>query len=85
MAFQPLPVADIIASVKVVYNKPDKVPLKEKAGQEPHPTFGPGPNTKVADFDFKKEIEHLPFKLNLGNVPLDKEHQAKFINLIYSN
>ena len=26
-----------------------------------------------------------PFKINLGDVPLDKEHQARFINLIYSN
>ena len=28
---------------------------------------------------------HLPIKLNLGDVPLDKEHQATFIDLIYSN
>ena len=73
-----------MASVKVVHNEPDQVPSKE-ASQEPHPTFGPHPNTQVADFDFKKEVDHLPFKLNLGYVPLDKEHQAKFIDLIYSN
>ena len=29
--------------------------------------------------------EHLPFKLNLGEVPLQKEHQAIFIDFIYSN
>ena len=39
----------------------------------------------MADFDFKKEIECLPFKLNLGDIPLDREHHAKFIDLIYSN
>ena len=74
-----------MASMKMVHNETDKVPLKE-ANQEPHPTFGPHPNTQVAGFDLKKkEIEHLPFKLNLGDVPLDKEHQTRFINLIYSN
>ena len=39
----------------------------------------------MADCDFQKEVECLPFKLNLGDVLLDKEHQAKFIDLIYSN
>ena len=85
MAFQPLPMTDIMASVKVVHDEPDKVTSKEEASQEPHPTFGPLSNTQVADLDFKKEIEHLPFKLSLGDILLDKEHQAKFINLMYSN
>ena len=35
--------------------------------------------------NFQKEVEHLPFKLNLVDIPLEKEHQAKFIKLIYSN
>ena len=39
----------------------------------------------VVDFDFQKKIEHHPFKLNLGDVPLDKQHQTKFIDSIYSN
>ena len=39
----------------------------------------------MADFDFQKEVEHLAFKLKLEDVHLDKEHQAKFIDLIYSN
>ena len=53
--------------------------------KNPHLTVGPCPNTKVADFDFQKEVEHLAFKLNLGDIHLDNEHQAKFIDLIYSN
>ena len=57
-----------MATVKVVHNEPDTT----------------CPNTEAADFDFQKEVEHLPFKLNLGDILLDKEHQAKFINLIYS-
>ena len=35
--------------------------------------------------DFFQKVEHLPFKFNLRDIPLDKEHQAKFIDLIYSN
>ena len=64
-----------MAFVKAVHGEPDTVSSKE-ASQEPCPMFGPHPNTQVVDFDFKKEIEHLPFKLNLGDVPLDREDQA---------
>ena len=73
-----------MATVKVVHDETDMKPSKEII-KEPCPIFGPHPNTKVADFDFQKEVEHLPFKLYLGDVLLDKEHQAKFINLVYSN
>ena len=85
VALQPLSMAAIMASVKVVHNEPYQAPSKGEASPEPHPTFGSCPNTQAADFDFQKEIEHLPFKLNLADVPLDKEHQTKYINLIYSN
>ena len=69
----------------MVHNDPDKVPSKEEASQEPGPTFGPHPNAQAAYLNLKKEVKGLPFKLNLGDVPLEKEHEAKFINLIYSN
>ena len=83
--FQPIPMVDIMASVQVVHDEPGKMPsVQEEASQEPHPTFGPHPNTQVADFNFYKEVKHLPFKLNVGDVPLGKEHQAKFIDLICS-
>ena len=77
--------ADVMASVQAVHDEPDKVPSKEEASQEPHPTFEPCPNSHMADFNFKKEVEHLSFQFNLGDVPLEKEHKAKFIRLIYSN
>ena len=82
--FSPLPLADIIATVRAVHNEPDTKPSKE-ASKEPHPKFGPHPNTDVADFDFQKEVECLPFKLNLGDVHLDKEHRPNLLILIYSN
>ena len=80
VAFQPIPPADIMATVNFIHDEPGTKP-----SAEPHPTFRPCPNTSVADFDFQQEVECLPFKLNLGDVPLEKEHQARFINLIYSN
>ena len=30
------------------------------------PSFGPKPDLESTDFDFKAEIDHLPFKLNMG-------------------
>ena len=80
VAFQTIPPADIIAAVKSVHNEPGAEP-----SAKPCPTFGPHPNTSAAEFNIQQEVEHLPFKLNLGDVDLEKEHQARFINLIYSN
>ena len=69
-------------SMQMVHEETDKMPSEKEVIQVSHPTFGPHPNTQVADFNFKKEVECLPFKLNLGDVPLEKEYQAKFIDLI---
>ena len=52
-----------MAKVKLVHNEPGTKP-----SAEPHPTFGPRPNTSVADFNFQQEAICLPFKLNLGDV-----------------
>ena len=84
MAFQPLPLADIMATVKAVHDELDTKPSIE-ANKEPHPKFGPCPNTKAVDFNFQKEVECLPFKINLGDVLLNRELQAKFFDLISSN
>ena len=54
VAFQPLPPVDIMATVKAFHDEPDLMPLN-KANKELCPTFGPHPNTKVADFDSKKK------------------------------
>ena len=56
---------------------------KDSADQEP-PKFGPRPDTSSADFDFKKELEHLPFTINIREAPLSREQQNRFIDLIYN-
>ena len=57
---------------------------KESADQEP-PKFGPHPDTSNADFDFKTELDRLPFTINIGEAPLSREQQSRFIDLIYDN
>ena len=38
------------------------------------------------NFDFKAEIDHLPFKLNTGTtVEMTHEQQSQFINIIYDH
>ena len=50
------------------------------------PSFSPRPDMKSADFDFQAEIDHLPFKLNIGTeVNMTCEQQSQFINLIYKH
>ena len=79
VAFQPMPTVQIRALVQPVNGEPEHTPsAKAAANQEPHSIFGSHPNTPVADFNLEKEVECLSFKLNLGDIPLDKEHQAKY-------
>ena len=80
--FQPIPMAVIMVSMQMVHNKQGQMPSeKEEASQEPYPIFGPHPNTQATDFNFEKEVECLSLKVNLGDIPLEKEHQIKFIDL----
>ena len=44
---------------------------KDSADQEP-PKFGPCPDTSSADFDFERELEHLPFTINIGEAESSK-------------
>ena len=55
---------------------------KESADREP-PKFGPCLDTSSAEFDFKTELECLPFTINIGEAPLSREQQSHFIDLIY--
>ena len=50
------------------------------------PVFGPRPDTQAADFDFEAEVQHLPFKLNLGEeAKMTHVQQGWFIDLIYDH
>ena len=49
------------------------------------PSFGIRPNTKNPNFDFKKELERLPFELNIGDAPLTCKQQAHLNDVIYNH
>ena len=56
--------------------------FKEK---DEKPSFGARLDTKNSEFDFKKEPEQLPFKLNIGDTPLTRKQQAHLIDVIYDH
>ena len=47
--------------------------------------FGPHPDNQSPDINFQAEPKHLPFPLTIGDVPLDKEQQSRFLIIIYNN
>ena len=49
------------------------------------PSFGVRPNTKDPGFDFKKELEQLPFELNIRDTLLTREQQACLIDVMYDH
>ena len=63
----------------------DPQPTSEDSANKEQPKFGPRPDTSSADFDFKSELDRLPFTINIGKAPLSREQQSRFIDLIYDN
>ena len=53
--------------------------------EEEKPSFGTPPDFESDQFDFKKELESLPFTINIGEALLTLEQQKRFIRLIYEN
>ena len=69
VAFQPIPTNDIMASVQALHKEPGKMT----------------PWKKKPVKNLTQHMNPIPTSKWLGDVPLKKEHQAKLINLIYSN
>ena len=63
----------------------DPQPTSEDSANQEQPKFGPRLDTGSADFDFKTELERLPFTINIGEAPLSREQQSRFIDQIYDN
>ena len=57
----------------------------ESKEKDEKPSFSARPNTKNPEFDFKKELERLPFELNIGDAPLTREQQVRLIDVIYDH
>ena len=45
--------------------------------------FGQCSDTSSPEFNFKKVLEHLPFKINIRKALLSQKQQDQFIDLIY--
>ena len=61
----------------------DTVKPAEDSGEKPK--FGSQPRFGSPDFDFQRDLDRLPFPLNLGKVEMSKEQQVRFLELIYDN
>ena len=49
-------------------------------------SFAPRPDLESKNFNFKAEIDHLPFKLNMGTtLEMTREQQGQFIIIIYDH
>ena len=86
---QPVPPEDlreeILSNATEVNQETDDASGKNTSNEkDEQPSFGVRPNTKNSDFDFKKELERLPFELNIGDTPLTLE-QAHLINMMYDH
>ena len=61
-------------------------PESDPPASSEKPSFGPRPDVESENFDFKAEIDCLPFKLNMGTtVEMTHEQQSQFINIIYDH
>ena len=49
------------------------------------PKFGSQPKFSSPHFDFQKELDRLPFPLNLGKVEMSRAQQIRLLELIYDN
>ena len=52
--------------------------------ENPQPTFGPHPDMSL-NYNFEDEVQQLPFKFNLGDVPFNKKQKDQLLNLIYDH
>ena len=49
------------------------------------PSFAQGQTQRILISTLKKELERLPFELNIGDAPLTRDQQARLIDVIYSH
>ena len=63
----------------------EEVPSSQDTETKSKPSFGNPPDFNSDQFDFKKELERLPFPVNIGEAPLNLDQQKHFIRLIYKN
>ena len=88
VSFCPIPPSEVqedifTAATSVTVNDQDTVKLTKDQGQKPK--FCSQTKFSSPEFNFQKELDRLPFPLNLGKVDMSKEQQVRFLELIYDN
>ena len=76
MSFCPVPPLEVqedifAATTSVTVTDQDAVKLTKDQGEKPK--FGSQPTFSSPELDFQKELDRLPFPLNLGKVDMSKE------------
>ena len=81
IVFQLKALADVDASLYHAYTELESQGegIKNKMA---HLHFVPHPRVNYQNFDFQEELKQIPFMLNLGEAPLDKQ-QSRFIDILY--
>ena len=72
-------------SVETEQSESEAKQKEDNREKDEKPSFGARPDTKSPQFDFKKELKRLPFELNIGEVSLTHEQQARLIDIIYDH
>ena len=90
VSFCPVPKLEVqeeilLASMSHTGNSTDLTQTSPTKEQDKRPKFGPQPRFDDPHFDFQKELDRLPFPLNLGKVDMSKAQQIRFLELIYDN
>ena len=62
----------------------------QSQGNEPRthketPKFGPPPDFDSSSYNFKEELNRLPFQANMGDVEMSFKQQKQFLNLVYDH
>ena len=74
-----------ILTASVDANNADKLPNDNELETGKKPKFGARPDFQSPDFNFKKELEQLPFPMNIGEVDMSPTQQKQFLELIYDH
>ena len=84
MSFHPVPSPEVQGEIlsSAINDSPDNDKPDETSER---PNFGPRPDFNNPSFDFRKELEWLPFPVNLGEVEMTRAQQVGFLQLVYDN
>ena len=78
--------AEILSYAAETEQKESKTKEKETSKEkDKKPSFSAQPDTKSPQFDFKKELDQLPFELNISEAPLTRKQKAHLIDIIYDH